>query len=129
MTVGGRRGLTLVEVLVAVVLCGAGLAVVSTGISSAIRGEAYAGNLNRAADHVELIMGRLESGVLPLEDAEGDFSEDGAADLAWEVRLDNTNVEGLQVATVTVLWESQGVERDFVVPREFFVDPLIGGVQ
>lgn len=124
-----RRGLTLVEVLVAVVLCGAGLAVVAAGISSAIRGEAYAGNLSRAADHIELIMGRLESGVLLLENAEGDFSEDGAPDLTWDVRMDNTEVEGLQVATVTVYWESQGVQRDFSVPREFFVDPLIGGVR
>ena len=124
-----RRGLTLVEVLVAVVLCGSGLAVVAAGISSSIRGEAYAGNLTRAADHVELIMGRLESGVLALEDADGDFSEDGAPDLTWEVRLDNTEIEGLQVAAVTVRWESQGVDRDFTVLRDFFVDPLVGGVQ
>lgn len=124
-----KRSLTLVEVLVAVVLCGAGLAVVAAGVSSAIRGEAYAGNLVRAADHVELVLARLQSGVLALESADGDFAEDGDADMLWEVTVDNTDVEGLQVMTVVVRWESQGVARDMTVEREIFVDPLVGGVR
>ena len=128
-TSGAQAGLTLVEVLVAVVLCGAGLAIVAAGISSAIRGEAYAQNLVCATDHVELVLARLQSGVLPLEDAEGDFSEDGDADLLWEVVVDNTDVEGLQLMTVTVRWESQGALREMTVEREIFVDPLVGGVR
>lgn len=129
MTLGRGRGLTLVEVLVAVVVCGAGLALVAAGISGAVRAESYAQGLTSAADHAELLLGRLEAGVLPLEDAAGDFTDDGAPELSWEVRLTPGEVEGLQVARLTVSWTSLGVERDLVVERQLFVDPLEGGIQ
>ncbi len=121
-----RAGMTLVEVLVAVVLCGAGLAVVASGASGAIRAEAYAGDLARAADHLELLLARLESGELELQSAEGDFAEDGAADLAWAVDVTPGDLEGLQVATVAVAWTRYGTPRELVCQRTFFVDPLSG---
>ena len=124
-----RSGLTLVEVLVAVVVCGAGIAVVATSVSACIRAEAYAGNLVRAADHAQLVLARVESGILPIEGAAGDFTDDGVTDLFWELEVDNTEVEGLQVLTVTIVWLSQGVERDFTVERQIFVDPLVGGIR
>jgi Tfp pilus assembly protein PilV len=124
-----RRGLTLVEVLVAVVVCGAGIAVVATGISACVRAEGYAGNLVRAADHAQLVLARVESGILPIQSAAGDFTDEGYTDLFWELEVDNTEVEGLQVLTVTIVWVSQGVEREFTVERQLFVDPLLGGIR
>jgi Tfp pilus assembly protein PilV len=121
--------MTLVEVLVAVVICGAALTLAAGGVASAVRADAYAARLTTAADHAELLLGRLECGALPLEDARGDFEEDGQPDLAWEVTVDTTDIEGLSAAQVTVRWEAQGQQRELSVERLFFLDPLQGGVR
>ncbi len=123
---GAVRGVTLVEVLIAVVLCGAGLAVVATGISGAIRAEAYSDDLVRAADHLDLLLARLESGELELSDDVGDLAEDGAPDLIWTVEVGAGDLEGLQVARVTVGWRRHGVDRELVCERAFFIDPQAG---
>lgn len=124
-----RLGVSLVEVLVAVVVCGAGISVIATGVSASVRGEAYAGDMTRAVDHVELLLARLESGEIPLEElpAKGDFSEDGAEDLSWSVELDTTDVENLGMATIKVTWTTHGIERDITLERWLFTDPLSKG--
>jgi hypothetical protein len=124
-----RAGLTLIEVLVAVVVCGAGIAVVASAVAGTVRAEAYAANLVRAADHVELILARVESGILPIEPDSGDFAEDGEGDLSWELEVETTQVEGLKLLRVTVAWQSHGVDRDLTVERQLFMDPLVGGIQ
>lgn len=127
-----RRGLTLVEVLIAVVLCGAGLAVVAGGVAAAVRAESHAGQLTRAADHADLILQRMVSGELALESSVGDFSEEGAADLRYLVEVDTppeTQTEGVQVIRVTVAWDAVQGERTLTVSRWIFLDPLQGGVR
>lgn len=123
--------MTLVEVLVAVVVCGAGLALVSAGLSGAIRAEAYAADLDRAASHVQLLAARIDSGELELSDARGTFEAEGADDVSWEITTANadTDVSGLTSYTITIRWTRQGVQRDLSVERWVFVDPLVGGVQ
>jgi prepilin-type N-terminal cleavage/methylation domain-containing protein len=124
-----RAGLTLIEVLVAMVLCGAGLTIVCTSLSAAVRAEGAAGDLERAARHLDLLLARLEGGALDLSAAEGDFADDGAEDLRWTVEIENTDIEGLQEAELTVLWDRPNGEQSLVVRRQFFVDPLQGGLQ
>lgn len=127
-----RRGLTLIEVLVAVVLCGAGLAVVAGGVAAAVRAEAHAGEITRAADHIDLVFQRLLSGELALENAVGDFSDDGASELRWAVEVDTpteTQTEGLQSLRVTVFWTAVQGERQLSALRWIFIDPLQGGVR
>jgi len=124
-----RRGLTLIEVLIAVVVCGAGIAVVTLGVSTSLRAEQRAGNLDRAAAYLELLTTRLQSEQLNLEEAAGDFTDDGAAELRWSVSLQGTDREGLQQASLAVLWTEPNGEHELRVERLFFVDPLVGGVQ
>jgi prepilin-type N-terminal cleavage/methylation domain-containing protein len=119
-----RRGLTMVEVLVAVVVCGAGLAIAATGVAGALRGEGHAADLDRAARHLELLLGRLEGGVVKVADATGDFGEDGADDLTWSVKIATGAAEGLVDATVSVAWVRHDQPRDLTVVRTFFTDPL-----
>lgn len=121
-----RRGVTLVEVLVAVTICGAGLALIASAASGAVRAEAYAASVSRAVDHADLVLGRLESGELLLEDASGDFSEDGAPELTWSIKIDTTDTANLSVAEVTVTWTLHNVQRDLVLERMVFVDPEEG---
>lgn len=124
--------MTLIEVLVAVVVCGAGLSVVAGGVAAAVRAEAYAGQLTRATDHADLVLQRILSGEQALEAGSGDFSDQGSEDLRWEVAIDTpteTQTEGLQAITVAVGWTAPGGERSLSVTRWIFVDPLAGGVR
>jgi len=124
------RGITLIEVLVATVVCGAGVAIAAGGVAAAVRAEAYAEDTTRAAEHLDLILAQLEGGVLALEDASGTFDGDDEArseradGLTWEVVLGTTDVANLNTARVTVRWTRHGVERELSVERLYFVDPL-----
>ena len=125
-----RRAMTLVEVLVAVVVCGAGVAVVAGGIAAAVRADGHAERLTRAAGNLELLLAQVESQVLPLEDGEGDFSESGGqSDMRWALSVGTTEIEGLVSISATVLWEESGIEHDLSVERLVFIDPLMGGVR
>ncbi|HBP23144.1 MAG TPA: hypothetical protein DEA08_35900 [Planctomycetes bacterium] len=131
MRLSSRR-LTLIEVLVAVVLCGAGLAIVAGGVAASVRAESFADDLSRAADHAELVMTRLESQELALENQSSDFTDDGQPDLAYEVEVNNpqdVQTEGLSEITVRVSWVRYNQERTFELVRWVFVDPQAGGVR
>ena len=120
------RGVTLIEVLVAVVVCGAGLAIASGGISTILRADVHAEDLTRAADHLELLLARVESKVVPLEAARGDFNADGAPELRWELVVAPGEREGLTDVRATVTWTRWGQERELAVSRLIFVDPAAG---
>lgn len=118
--------MTLVEVLVAVVVCGAGLAIAAAGVSSAVRAEGHADDLSRAAAHLELLLARVEAGVLPLSDATGTFEEDGAPELSWSIVCRPGEREALTDVQATVRWTRLGAERELSVQRLLFVDPEYG---
>ena len=105
----------------AVVVAGAGVAVVATAVAAVLRAEGFAEGLTRATSHLDLVLTRLESGELPLEDAAGDFSEEGAPDLKWSVVIDNTDIEGLRAVECTVLWPLHGEDRELSVVRLMYV--------
>lgn len=121
-----RSAQTLVEVLVAVVVCGAGLAVAASGISQALRAAGHADDLDRAARLLDTLLARLEAGVLKLEDQEGDFDAEGYPDVAWTIIVRPGTLEGISDATLTVLWSRTGQPRELVVTRSIFVDPQAG---
>lgn len=121
-----RRGMTLVEVLVAVVVCGAGLVIAASAVAAALNAEGHAADVSRAATHLELLLGRVESGVLPLEAAQGDFTEEGAPDLKWSVAVEPGEREGLTDVQLSVTWTRLNQERDLTVSRLIFTDPQAG---
>lgn len=120
------RGVTLVEVLVAVVVCGAGLAIAAGGVSSILKADVYAEDLTRAADHLELLLSRVEGEVLPRESAKGDFTADGAPELRWELVVTPGDREGLTDVRAIVTWTRWSQERELSVSRLVFVDPQAG---
>ena len=119
-------GLTLVEVIVAVVVCGAGIAVAALALTATVRAEARVGDLDRASAEADLLLARYEAGILPLEDAEGDFTSDGAPDLTWTVVVEQSDLAGLSDLALTVRWTRQGGEHDLVLHRWLFTDPKTG---
>lgn len=118
-----RRSFTLVEVLVATVLCGAGLAVACMALAGLVRDEDGAGERVRAARAAERVMARLEGAELDLVAARGNCAAEGEPWLAWEVTVGAGEVQGLNEVQVTIGWDTPAGPRSFTLGRSFFVDP------
>src|SRR5271169_3946959 len=85
------RGFTLVEVLMAAVVVGGGLALVASALSSSIRAEGHADNLVRVSRLLDLQLGRIEGYVIPAQNGTGDFTLDGEPDVTWTMTVDQTD--------------------------------------
>lgn len=117
------RGITLVEVLLAAVVVGAGLAVILSAMSTSIRAEMNADNKVKAARLLEVTLGRLEGGVLGAQSASGDFTEDGEPDFRWSTDAADTDTANLQQVTVTITWVEHGDEHTIDAVRLVYTDP------
>jgi Tfp pilus assembly protein PilV len=115
--------MTLVEVLVAVVICGAALTIAAGGIAAALRADDAADDLARASSCMRLLLARLESGAVALEAGTGDFADDGEPGFTWEVTVEPGEVEGLTDCHLAVRWTRFNQERELDVSRLLFVDP------
>jgi prepilin-type N-terminal cleavage/methylation domain-containing protein len=100
--VRNRRGFTLVEALVAVILCG-------VGVVAAMQALASLQKTNINAVHAERLL-RLatnkieEIGVTsPITETptDGDFTEDGAPDATYNIDIQVGSVDGTYVVTIT----------------------------
>src|SRR5262249_44280588 len=122
-----QRGLTLVEVLVAAVVVGAGLALVASALSSAIRAESHSENLVRISRLLDLQLGRIEGGVLPVQAATGDFSTDGEPDVTWTISVDPTQTANMVQVTIEADWDESGTRQDMEIYRLIYQDPDAAG--
>lgn len=102
LTMHNRRAFTLVEAMVAVILC-------SVGVVAAMQALASLQKTNINAVHSERLL-RLaankieEVGVTsPVTETptDGDFSEDGAPDASYNIDVQAGTVEGTYVVTIT----------------------------
>jgi Tfp pilus assembly protein PilV len=118
-----RSGITLVEVLVASVVVGAGLATVLSAISASVRADVFAENRVKAAHLIELQLGRIEGSVLPVAPGSGDFLADGEDNFTYTIAVDDADLPNLQQITVTVQWNEQGTPRTLSAIRLLFNDP------
>ena len=118
-----ERGLALVEVLLAVVICAVGLVVAAQGVALALRLELSAANRECAAQLANRLLGELESGARALADARGDFAAEGKPGIDWRIEVRTTDIEGLREARITVTWEERRDVRAFELTRLFFSDP------
>lgn len=107
----GIRGFTLIEVMIALAVIGIGLLVIlhSVGLS-----------LNLSLRSIDMVKGTLlakekitqleREGFPPLGEEEGDFGEDYPR-FRWISRVEETSLEGLRKAAVTVFWKEGKGER------------------
>lgn len=123
-----RRALTLIEVLVATVLCGAGLAIACMALAGLVRTEGGADERVRAARCLERVLARIEGEELPLEDQSGDCAAEGEPWLRWEVFVTPGAVEGLREVVVVAVWQTPTGEQSHSLTRSIFVDPLGQGL-
>lgn len=102
LTMHNRRAFTLVEAMVAVILCGVGVVAAMQALASLQKTNINAVHSERllrlAANKIE------EIGVTsPVTETptDGDFSEDGAPDASYNIDVQAGSVDGTYVVTIT----------------------------
>ena len=102
LTMHSRRAFTLVEAMVAVILCGVGVVAAMQALASLQKTNINAVHAERllrlAANKIE------ELGVTsPVTETptDGDFSEDGAPDASYNIDVQAGSVDGTYVVTIT----------------------------
>jgi prepilin-type N-terminal cleavage/methylation domain-containing protein len=110
-----RKGFTLVEVLVALVVTVAALTVLVQGFISGGRASVVAQHATRAALVGQRVIVELETGALPLDrGGQGVFPDE--PDFAWRTES-AADEPGLVLVTVTVGWIERNQERTYVLSR------------
>ena len=110
-----RRGFTLVEVLVAMVVAVAAFSILAQGFTTGGQASSAARSASVAAVLAQRILTDLESGVLaPDQSASGAFEDEPA--FAWNT-TSAADEPGLRRLTVTVTWTERNQERAFVLTR------------
>jgi prepilin-type N-terminal cleavage/methylation domain-containing protein len=110
-----RRGFTLVEVLVALVVAVAAMSLLSQGFSTGARASSASQHATRAALLGQRVITDLEIGELSLNQGHsGTFDDD--PDFAYETTSE-TSEPGLTRVTVTVTWDERNQERKYLLVR------------
>jgi len=116
-------GFTLIEVLVAMVVAVAAMAILAQGFSTGARASATSQNATRAAMLAQQVMTGLETGELILtQNNSGAFDDDPdfhyeTTSTVYDTPVNGTTMTGLNNVTVTIKWDEQGQERTYVLLR------------
>lgn len=112
-----RRGFTLIEVLVALVVTVSALAILSQGLLTGGRASVISQNASRAAMVAERVMTGLQTGEIVAGSGGGQTFED-EPDFSYETLFDlDPDESTLQDVTVTIRWKEREEERTFVLVR------------
>lgn len=110
-----RRGFTLVEVLVAMVVAVAAFSILAQGFTTGGRATAAARASTTAAVLAQRVMTDLEAGVVAADQSSSGTFED-EPDFKWSV-VSAADEPGLRLLTVTVTWKELNEERTFTLTR------------
>jgi len=112
---GRRGGVTLVEVLVAMVVLGVGLVSVLRALSTCMRVAGIIGGEAIAEEAAVRMLSELrENPQLLLSGDSGDLGERRPG-FTWRRELRETGEPGVLAVRITLAWTSQGVPRDYSV--------------
>lgn len=100
-----RRGFTLAEVLVTIVVVGTALVVISQGIALGLKTDARADRATMAGIVLDEVATRLQTGEIPTdEDSEGSL-DDIAPGYGYRVQMETAgDPPQLRTAVITVIW-------------------------
>jgi len=112
---GADCGFTLLEAIVSVAIMAIGLVAVIEAYGAAMRlslqDEYLSTGTFLARGKMEEVL--KETAIAPGED-DGDFGEE-FPDYSWTVEIADSEIEGLEIVTVTVTWNVAGVEDELVL--------------
>jgi len=111
-----RRGFTLVEVLVSLVVAVAALSLLAQGFMTGARASTGSQYATRAALLAQRVLTDFETGQLSLASNQNGKFED-EADFSWESRSETGSITGLTQLTVTIKWQERNQDRTFELVR------------
>jgi prepilin-type N-terminal cleavage/methylation domain-containing protein len=118
-----RRGFTLIEVLVALVVAVAAMALLSQGFTTGARASTTAQYATRAALLAQRVVTDFETGVLSLtSNQNGTFDDE--PDFSYETSSDPVNITGLPQSltgitqlTIRIKWQERNQDRTYELVR------------
>ncbi len=111
-----RKGFTLIEVLVALVVVVAALTMISQGFMTGARASTGSQFVTRAALLSQRVMTDFETGQLPLtSNQSGKFDDE--PDFSWESNSVTGSITGLTQLTITIKWQERNQDRSFELVR------------
>ena len=112
-----RRGFTLIEVLVALVVVTAGLTIITQGFLTGGRASVASQNRSIAAMLAESKMAEVEAGILTTQTSSSGTFEPEQPDFSWTLEPESTTTTGLSKLTLTVTWKEREEETTFALTR------------
>lgn len=123
MNVGRRRGFSLIEALVSIVLLGVGITAVAGGLGALAQSNS---RLERSTQMFQLGTSKLDEIIATGESRQGnpsgDFAAEGYPEYRWETQILPSGVENLNVVRLTVAL-TRGEGPTVEVSTLEFVDP------
>jgi prepilin-type N-terminal cleavage/methylation domain-containing protein len=111
-----RRGFTLIEVLVALVVAVAAMSLISQGFLTGARASSTSQYATRAALVAQRVLTEFETGALaPGSTQSGTFDDD--PDFSYETQFSTGEVTGLTKVTIVVKWKERNDDRKYELVR------------
>jgi prepilin-type N-terminal cleavage/methylation domain-containing protein len=111
-----KAGFTLIEVLVALVVAVAAMALLSQGFTTGARASTTAQYATRAALLAQRVITDFETGQLTLgSNQSGKFEDD--PDFSYEARSETGSLSGLTQLTISIKWQERNQDRTYEIVR------------
>jgi prepilin-type N-terminal cleavage/methylation domain-containing protein len=111
-----RRGFTLIEVLVALVVAVAAMALLSQGFTTGARASTTAQFATRAAMLAQRVLTDFETGQLPLSSNQsGTFDDE--PDFSYETTSATGSITGLTQLSIRIKWQERNQDRSYELVR------------
>lgn len=116
-----QKGFTLIEVLVAMVVAVAAMALLGQGFTTGARASVSAQYTTRAAILAQRVVTDLETGYLPSSSNQsGKFDDE--PDFSYETKVETPDLngitpDGVSRVTVTVTWQERNTDQTFALVR------------
>ncbi len=125
-----RRGFTLIEAIAAIALVGIGVASAMGGLAAMAKTDRILlerEELQRLA--VQKYEEVIATGLLDTAELSGDFAEQNIEGFEWEVAVEPSGEENLEIVTVTVTRSGDPEGPQTTVDGLYFQAPIEGGTQ
>ena len=111
-----RKGFTLIEVLVALVVAVAAMTLLSQGFTTGARASTTAQFATRAAMLAQRVLTDFETGQLPLaSNQSGAFDDE--PDFTFRTTSDTGSITGLTQLTIIIEWQERNQDRSYQLVR------------
>jgi len=123
-----RSGMTLLEVLVAMIVLGVAVVGIAQGFTVGLRAAAIARATSTAMELARAKLAEVDAGLIPVtQDDDGDFADYGEPDFRYTLDSRTTDYTGLYEVVLTVEWPDRGETRSHTV-IQWMLDRQAGAV-